>query len=44
MKAAGLAAVAALDPQLDGNAVLGERRTPLAGAGGDQEFAMHRRR
>ena len=38
--AAGLAAVAALDKQLDGKAVFEQRRTPLARAGGDQQFAV----
>ena len=37
--AAGLATVPALDEQLDRNAVLEQRRAPLARTGGDQQLA-----
>ena len=39
MNACGLAAVAALDKEFGGDAVLEQRRAPLAGAGGNQQFA-----
>jgi len=39
MDATGLVPIAALDEELDGDAVLEQRGTPLARAGGDQQFA-----
>ena len=39
INAASLSAVAALDVYLHGDIVLEQRRTPLAGTGGDQQFA-----
>ena len=44
MDAACLAPIAALDEELERNAVLKQRGTPFAGAGGDQQLAGQRGR
>jgi hypothetical protein len=44
MDAADFAPVTALDVQFDRDAVLEQRRAPLARAGGDQQFVGQRRR